>query len=108
MSADIAAREILFAPFKSEKLDLPNRIVMSPMGRAHASGGRPHPEYAAYFRRRIEGGVGLAITGAAAVAHELSDYDGTDPHFFGDEALAGWSAVLEQVHAASGRLIPQL
>ena len=108
ISADISSREILFAPFNSERLTLPNRIVMSPMGRAFATGGRPHGEYAAYFRRRIEGGVSLAITGAVAIAHDLSDYDGTGPHFFGEEALAGWSAVLEQVHAASGKLIPQL
>ncbi len=101
-------RAALFAPFVSRALTLPNRIVMSPMGRAHAEAGRPHADYGAYFRRRIEGGVGLAITGAAAVAHDLADYDGTGPHFHGEDALAGWRAVLEEVHMAGGRLIPQL
>lgn len=78
------------------------------MGRAHAEAGRPHPDYAGYFRRRIEGGVALAITGAAAVAHDLADYDGTGPHFHGDDALAGWRRVLDAVHAAGGKLMPQL
>ena len=30
---------ILFKPFKVNGLELPNRIVMSPMGRGFASGG---------------------------------------------------------------------
>lgn len=101
-------RDILFEPFASRALVLPNRLVMSPMGRAHATGGRPHSDYAGYFRRRVEGGVGLAITGAAAIAHDLADYDGTGPHFFGDDALAGWRDVLAAVHAAGGKLMPQL
>lgn len=101
-------RDILFAPFERGGLSLPNRIVMSPMGRAHSSDGCPHPDYGSYFSRRAKGGVGLMITGAAAVAHPLADYDGTGPHFFGEEALAGWSNVLAEVHAAGGRLIPQL
>ncbi len=101
-------RDILFAPFASRALALPNRIVMSPMGRAHTDGGRPHADYAGYFRRRVEGGVGLAITGAAAVAHDLADYDGTGPHFFGEAPLAGWDEVRAAVQGAGGKLIPQL
>lgn len=101
-------RDILFTPFASHTFALPNRVVMSPMGRAYADAGRPHAGYAGYFRRRIEGGVALAITGAAAVAHDLADYDGTGPHFFGDAPLAGWRAVLDAVHDAGGRLMPQL
>lgn len=81
---------------------------MSPMGRAYAPAGRPHADYGRYFRRRVEGGVGLMITGATAVAHDLADYDGTGPHFFGDDALSGWSEVLAEVHAAGGKLMPQL
>lgn len=108
ISADAPARAALFQPFVSRNLTLPNRIVMSPMGRAHAERGRPHADYAGYFRRRIEGGVSLAITGAAAVGHDLADYDGTGPLFHGDDPLAGWSHVLEAVHEAGGRLMPQL
>lgn len=101
-------RRVLFKPFSSPRLSLPNRIVMSPMGRAHAPAGRPHESYGGYFRRRIEGGVGLMITGATAIPHELADYDGTGPHLFGAGPLAGWAQVLAEVHAAGGRLVSQL
>ena len=30
------------------------------------------------------------------------------PHLYGDEALAGWRRVVDAVHAAGGRIIPQL
>lgn len=106
--AGVQSREILFAPFSSRRLTLENRIVMSPMGRAYSPNGRPHADYAGYFSRRVVGGVGLAITGAAAIAHDLADYDGTGPRFFGDDALNGWSGVLDAVHAAGGKLMPQL
>ncbi|AYJ87027.1 12-oxophytodienoate reductase [Sphingomonas paeninsulae] len=106
--AESRTRDILFAPFATRSLTLPNRIVMSPMGRSYAPNGRPHGDYASYFSRRVKGGVGLAITGAAAVAHDLADYDGTGPHFFGDDALNGWVDVLTAVHAAGGKLMPQL
>src|SRR5258706_6939885 len=101
-------RAILFEPFRSRVIDLPNRIVMSPMGRANAEAGRPHGDYGAYFRRRAEGGAGLMITGACAIGHDLADYDGTGPHFFGAEALAGWAEVIAEVHSADGRLVAQL
>lgn len=107
-SAQPRVRDILFEPFTSRTLDLPNRIVMSPMGRAYSPNGRPHSDYAGYFTRRVAGGVGLAITGAAAVAHDLADYDGTGPHFFGDDALDGWADVLSAVHKVGGKLVPQL
>ncbi len=108
ISADTSPRAALFTPFVSRNLTLPNRIVMSPMGRAHAAAGRPHADYGGYFRRRVEGGVGLAITGATAVAHDLADYDGTGPLFHGADPLDGWRAVLDEVHAAGGKLMPQL
>lgn len=99
---------MLFEPFDGGRLTLPNRIVMSPMGRAHAPGGRPHRDYGRYFSRRAEGGVGLMITGATAIPHALADYDGSGPHLFGEEALAGWAQILAEVHAAGGKLVSQL
>ncbi len=107
MLSETRPRDILFTPWSSRTMDLPNRIVMSPMGRAHALDGRPDAGYAAYFARRAASGVALAITGATAIGHYLADYDGTGPLFFGD-ALAGWRLVLDAVHAAGGRLMPQL
>jgi 2,4-dienoyl-CoA reductase-like NADH-dependent reductase (Old Yellow Enzyme family) len=31
-----------------------------------------------------------------------------EPHFHGDEALAGWKRAVDEVHAAGGRIIPEL
>ena len=49
---------VLFEPFQSPKLTLPNRIVMAPMTRNMAPGGVPAQANADYYRRRAEGGVG--------------------------------------------------
>lgn len=105
---DPRPRDTLFSPFTCRSLTAPNRIVTSPMGRAHCVDGRPMGDYADYFRSRVEGGVGLIITGANAINHDLADYDGTGPHFFGEQALIGWRDVLREVHAAGGRIMPQL
>ena len=50
---------ILFEPFTSAKLSLPNRIVMAPMTRNMAPGGVPGQANAEYYRRRAENAVGL-------------------------------------------------
>jgi 2,4-dienoyl-CoA reductase-like NADH-dependent reductase (Old Yellow Enzyme family) len=72
----------LFRPFHLRHLTLANRIVMAPMTRTFSPGGVPGPDVAAYYRRRAENGVGLILT------------EGT-------QVLAG-------VHAAGGRMMPQL
>ncbi|MFC4604919.1 12-oxophytodienoate reductase [Rhodococcus kronopolitis] len=98
----------LFRPLRVRGLALPNRIVMSPMTRHRSPGGVPAPEVAAYYRRRAEGGTGLVITEGTAIEHTVAVDDPDVPHMYGAAALAGWREVVEQVHAAGGRIIPQL
>jgi len=100
--------EVLFQPFEVKKLALKNRIVMAPMTRAFSPGGVPGPDVAAYYRRRAEGGVGLIITEGTWIAHPVAGNDLKVPRFHGDDALAGWSRVAAEVHAAGGRIVPQL
>ncbi len=111
-SEDIEAvtqnRDVLFRPFTVKSLTLKNRIVMSPMGQGHAAGGVPDPGYPAYYRRRAEGEVGLVISGATAIPHPSAPMDINEPHFHGEAALAAWQLALDEVHAAGGRMIPQL
>ena len=104
----VASRDPLFRPFAVKSLVLKNRIVMSPMGQGHAIGGVPDPGYPAYYRRRAEGEVGLIISGATAIPHPSAPIDANEPHFHGDQALAGWQSAIDEVHAAGGRMIPQL
>jgi 2,4-dienoyl-CoA reductase-like NADH-dependent reductase (Old Yellow Enzyme family) len=98
----------LFQPFELRGMRLPNRTVMAPMGRMFAINGAPHPNAAAYYARRAEGGAGLIITEATGIDHPLStDYPGI-PVMHGAAALASWQRVVDSVHAAGGQIIPQL
>ncbi len=98
----------LFTPFTLHDLRLANRIVMAPMTRSRSPGGVPTAEVAAYYRRRAENDVGLIITEGTVIDHPASANDVNVPRFHGDDALAGWRRVLEEVHAAGGRIFPQL
>ena len=100
--------EALFKPFKFGKVELSNRIAMAPMTRSYSPGNIPGADVAAYYRRRAEGGVGLIITeGTPPNFTGCHGYPNV-PSFFGDEALAGWKKVAEEVHAAGGHIIPQI
>jgi 2,4-dienoyl-CoA reductase-like NADH-dependent reductase (Old Yellow Enzyme family) len=99
--------EALFRPFTLGALNLRNRIVMAPMTRSKSPGGIPGPDVAAYYRRRAENEVGLIVTEGTTVDHPVSSMDANVPNFFG-ESLPGWRRVVEEVHAAGGRIVPQL
>jgi 2,4-dienoyl-CoA reductase-like NADH-dependent reductase (Old Yellow Enzyme family) len=103
-----ALSDALFRPFRLGSLDLPNRIVMAPMTRSFAPGGVPGPANAAYYRRRAEGGVGLILSEGTVVDRPASRNEANIPFFHGEAALAGWRGVIDAVHAAGGRMAPQL
>jgi 2,4-dienoyl-CoA reductase-like NADH-dependent reductase (Old Yellow Enzyme family) len=96
----------LFQPFACKSLQLANRIVMAPMTRAMSPGGAPGDDVAAYYRRRAENAVGLIITEGAPVS-ELGAPGTRNPLFCG-EALKGWKRVVDEVHDAGGKIVPQL
>lgn len=98
----------LFRPFSVGGLHLPNRVVMAPMTRNFSPDGVPGPDVAAYYARRARGGVGLVVTEGTVVGHPAAAPTTTVPRFHGEDALAGWAGVVEAVHAAGGRIIPQL
>lgn len=100
--------DALFKPFALPNLTLPNRIVMAPMTRSFSPDGIPGDNVAAYYRKRAEGGVGLIITEGTGIDRPGSTNDAAVPHFHGDEALAGWAEVVTEVHAAGGKIAPQL
>jgi 2,4-dienoyl-CoA reductase-like NADH-dependent reductase (Old Yellow Enzyme family) len=104
----VTSTDILFQPFVSPKLSLPNRIVMAPMTRSFSPGGVPGADVAAYYARRAEGDVGLIITEGTVVDRPGAANDPAVPHFHGEAALEGWARVAEAVHARGGRIAPQL
>ncbi|WP_062052012.1 NADH:flavin oxidoreductase [Bacillus sp. JCM 19034] len=100
--------EALFQPFSIGNLFLPNRTVMAPMTRGFSPGGVPNDNVAAYYRRRAENGVGLIITEGTGINHPSSVDDPEVPILYGKKALAGWGKVVNEVHKAGGKIIPQL
>ncbi|HSW15650.1 MAG TPA: NADH:flavin oxidoreductase [Ramlibacter sp.] len=110
MSIDV---EPLFQPLQVRGLSLSNRIVMAPMTRNFSPGGIPGEDVAAYYRRRAEGGTGLLITEGVGIAHPAALGDAglgesNLPHLYGASALDAWKRVVEGVHKAGGKIVPQL
>jgi 2,4-dienoyl-CoA reductase-like NADH-dependent reductase (Old Yellow Enzyme family) len=104
----MSSTETLFRPFSLKSLSVPNRIVMAPMSRSLAFDGIPAQAQADYYRRRAEGGVGLILSEASFIDRPSSRNEATTPFFYGEKAVAGWQQVIDDVHAAGGRMGPQL
>ncbi len=100
--------EGLFQPIEIGSLNLKNRIVMAPMTRAFSPNGIPGTNVADYYARRAENQVGLIITEGTLVNHPSAAQGLNRPNFYGEESLKGWKRVVDSVHKAGGKIIPQL
>ena len=99
---------VLFEPFSNGKLVLPNRIVMAPMTRNMAPAGVPGRPNADYYARRAEGGVGLILSEGTVIERPASRNMPHIPFFHSEAPLGGWRQVIEAVHAAGGKMGPQV
>jgi 2,4-dienoyl-CoA reductase-like NADH-dependent reductase (Old Yellow Enzyme family) len=102
------AAQILSRPISLGGLTVPNRIVMAPMTRMFSPGGIPGEDVRSYYARRAAAGVGLIVTEGTYVGHDSAGQSDRVPRFHGEEQLAGWAKVAEDVHAAGGTIVPQL
>ncbi len=100
--------DVLFTPFECGSLKLANRTVMAPMTRGFSPQGIPGDDVAEYYRKRAEGGVGLIVTEGTLINHPGAGDNANYPLFYGEEALAGWKKVVDTVHAAGGKIAPQI
>jgi 2,4-dienoyl-CoA reductase-like NADH-dependent reductase (Old Yellow Enzyme family) len=98
----------LFKPFALKSLNIKNRIVMAPMTRSFSPDGVPTADVAAYYRKRAEGEVGLILSEGTVINRVASSNDQNIPHFHGEQALAGWQNVINNVHQAGGAMGPQI
>ena len=100
--------DALFKPFTFKGLTLPNRIVMAPMTRSMSPGGVATPEVAGYYARRAAAQVGLIISEGTGIERAASLNSPDIPRFHGEAELAAWKSVIDGVHAAGGKMAPQL
>lgn len=98
----------LFEPFRLRGLTLPNRIVMAPMTRSRSPGGFPNDANVAYYARRAAAGVGLILSEGTLTRRRGASDDANIPLFWGEQALSGWQRVISAVHAAGGKMGPQI
>lgn len=97
---------MLFDPIKLGDLELPNRIIMSPLTRCRASEGRvPNAMMAEYYTQRAT--AGLIFSEATAVTPMGVGYPDT-PGIWSQEQVEGWKAITKSVHKAGGRIVLQL
>ena len=102
------AVDALFKPFTLKGLPLENRIAMAPMTREFSPDGVPNEEVAGYYRRRAEGGTGLIITEGTTIDDPVATMGQNIPQIHGEKPLLGWKNTVQQVHAAGGKIMPQL
>ena len=98
----------LFTPFSVKSLKLSNRVVMAPMTRAFSPDGTPGEDVAGYYARRAAADVGLIITEGTTIRRGGASDNPRYPNFHRPEALAGWGRVADAVHAAGGKIAPQI
>lgn len=107
----MAQRELLqdlFQPVTVRSLTIPNRFAMAPMTRQASPGGIPGVDVADYYRRRAAGGVGLIITEGIRLPDPAAGFPASVPTIAGDEVLAGWTRVVDGVHAEGATIAAQL
>ncbi|WP_018938808.1 MULTISPECIES: alkene reductase [unclassified Thioalkalivibrio] len=99
--------DALFCSYSLGPLELPNRVLMSPLTRSRAGqpGDVPTDLNAEYYAQRA--GAGLIISEATQVSPQGKGYAFT-PGIHSPEQVDGWRKVTEAVHGAGGRIQAQL
>jgi 2,4-dienoyl-CoA reductase-like NADH-dependent reductase (Old Yellow Enzyme family) len=103
-----SAVDVLFQPFKIKSLSLKNRIVMAPMTRSFSPQGIPGINVADYYERRAFADVGLIISEGTVIDRPAAKNHPDIPLFHSEVSLAGWKRVIDKVHAAGGKMAPQI
>ncbi|MHB8136759.1 MAG: alkene reductase [Smithellaceae bacterium] len=100
-------KNTLLKPIKIGRMDLPNRIFMSPMTRSRADnpGNKATPLIAEYYTQRAS--AGLIITEGSQVSEEAVGYIHT-PGIYTPEQIEGWKLVTKAVHEKDGHIFCQL
>ena len=104
----MSGHRILTSPGRINTLTLPNRIVMPAMDMNLSQGGHVTEREIAHYVARAEGGAGLVIMGTGAVAWPVGATSPHQPAYSDDAYVASLRVLVDAVHAAGGRICPQL
>jgi N-ethylmaleimide reductase len=95
----------LFSHYKFGKIELKNRIVMSPMTRSRAIDNIPNDLIAAYYAQRAD--AGLIITEGTSPSPNGLGY-ARIPGIFNKQQIEGWKKSTTAVHEKGGKIFIQL
>lgn len=96
----------LLETYRLGDLELPNRLVMSPLTRARAGvNGVPTELMAEYYAQRAS--AGLLVSEATNVSPMSCPFERA-PGLYNDAQVEGWKTVTNRVHDAGGRIFAQL
>ena len=97
--------DLLFSSYRLGKIELRNRVVMSPMTRNRCPGNRPGELVVTYYRQRAE--AGLIITEGTSPSPNGLGYPRI-PGLFTEAHQIAWKKVTDAVHAEGSRIFVQL
>ena len=100
--------DCLFTPFSIGKMEIKNRLVMSPMGTyAALMDGSVSDTLATYFEERAKGGVGAIITASQYLTPKLAQgIYGT--YFDSKRIIPHLSGMTERIHCYGAKAIAQI
>jgi anthraniloyl-CoA monooxygenase len=87
----------MFTPFRLRSLQLPNRIVVSPMDMYSAQDGIPNEFHLVHYGSRAVGGAGLLMTEMTCVSPDARISLGCTG-MYADEHVAAWRRITAFVH----------
>lgn len=97
----------LLEPISMGNLKLKNRVIMAPLTRCRADGGKriPNDLMTEYYAQRAS--AGLIISEACAITESAVGYPNT-PGIWSEEQVIGWQKITKAVHDKGGKIVLQL
>ena len=90
-------------------LELPNRVIMAPMGTEMGTHeGLFTEREIAYYTERARGGTGLVVTGISAVSQDFEQINAGLCRVDTDDCIPGLTALADSIHAVGGLVSLQL
>ena len=97
----------LFSPITLRGHEIPNRVVLAPMGtKFNHHDGSVSDRYINYMRARAQGGAGLLITENTHLRHEYTQ--ATSMGAYHDRLISGLSRLPPAVHPFGSKIIMQI